>query len=72
MLTATRSPLVTDDLVPQSSTPVWKLALESLALVLSPLVTFFVLRIRAMSPIDLPDPSIHTIYIVDPSQMFTR
>jgi hypothetical protein len=59
-------------LAPQSSTPLWKLALETLALVLSPLVTFFVLRIRAMSPIDLPDPSIHTIYIVDPSQMFTR
>jgi len=38
----------------------------------SPAVAALVLRLRLMAPSDLPDPALHTIYIIDPHQVFTR
>ncbi len=52
----------------------WSLpsVVESLAVLVSPVVAFFGLRLRLMPVPDLNDPAMHTTFIIDPQSIFLR
>jgi Dolichyl-phosphate-mannose-protein mannosyltransferase len=52
--------------------PVWARWLEALGVALSPAAAALVLRLRLMAPSDLPDPALHTSYIVEARDVFMR
>src|SRR5215467_14235893 len=52
--------------------PVWMRWLEVLGVALSPAAAALVLRLRLMAPSILPDPALHTSYIVEAHDVFMR
>jgi hypothetical protein len=50
----------------------WASWLEALGVALSPAAAALVLRLRLMAPNVIPDPAMHTIFIVAPRDVFTR
>jgi hypothetical protein len=50
----------------------WARWLEALGVLLSPAAAALVLRLRLMAPSSLPDPAMHTTYIVEAHDVFMR